>query len=71
MNWKVVSRVLIPAKTAGSVIGIGGSTIKQLREEYGCSVMIPDSNSPERILAIRTQNYHLGNLPQIMNKLIF
>jgi len=60
MNWKVVSRVLIPAKTAGSVIGIGGSTIKQLREEYGCSVMIPDSNSPERILAIRTQNYHLG-----------
>ncbi|CAG5111304.1 Oidioi.mRNA.OKI2018_I69.chr2.g5625.t1.cds [Oikopleura dioica] len=60
MNWKVVSRVLIPAKTAGSVIGIGGSTIKQLREEYGCSVMIPDSNSPERILTIRTQNYHLG-----------
>ena len=54
-RWKVICRLLIPSKAAGSVIGKSGSTIKGLREQYGCSVMIPalERGGPERIITIK------------------
>jgi len=56
-KWKVSCRLLIPSKAAGSVIGKAGSTIKGLREEFGCSVMIPDSRGPERIITIKACDF--------------
>lgn len=61
-RWKVICRLLIPSKAAGSVIGKSGSTIKGLREQYGCSVMIPAlevHRGPERIITIKAGNYNL------------
>jgi len=60
-RWKVICRLLIPSKAAGSVIGKSGSTIKGLREQYGCSVMIPalERGGPERIITIKAANYNL------------
>jgi len=60
-RWKIICRLLIPAKAAGSVIGKSGSTIKGLREQYGCSVMIPalEVRGPERIITIKAGNYNL------------
>ena len=43
------------------MIGKSGSTIKGLRDQYGCSVMIPalDIRGPERIITIKAANYNL------------
>jgi len=60
-RMKVICRLLIPSKAAGAVIGKSGSTIKGLRDQYGCSVMIPalDVRGPERIITIKAANYQL------------
>lgn len=60
-RMKVICRLLIPSKAAGAVIGKSGSTIKGLRDQYGCSVMIPalDIRGPERIITIKAANYQL------------
>jgi len=49
---KIGCRILLPSKMAGCLIGKGGSTINKLREDYDCSVRIPDCAGPERILEI-------------------
>ena len=56
-KWKMSARLLIPAKAAGSVIGKQGCTIKALRDQFGCSVIIPDSRGPERIITIRAKDF--------------
>lgn len=46
-------RVLVPSKSAGAIIGKGGSTIKRLRDQYKAHVNVPDSNGPERVLTMQ------------------
>jgi hypothetical protein len=70
-QWKVQARLLIPSKAAGSVIGKAGSTIKGLREQFGCSVMIPDSRGPERIITIKAADYKLIGQVKKINVLFF
>jgi len=67
-KWKVICRLLIPSKAAGSVIGKAGCTIKGLREEYGCSVMIPDSRGPERIITIKAADYNISGQVNIFGQ---
>lgn len=45
-------RMLIQSKTAGSIIGKGGSNISRLRSEYPATISIPDCPGPERVLSI-------------------
>eukprot|EP00088_Acartia_fossae_P041313 TRINITY_DN4322_c0_g1_i10.p1 TRINITY_DN4322_c0_g1~~TRINITY_DN4322_c0_g1_i10.p1 ORF type:complete len:412 (-),score=110.41 TRINITY_DN4322_c0_g1_i10:163-1350(-) len=49
---KIGFRILLASKAAGCLIGKGGSTINKLRDDYNCSVRIPDCAGPERILEI-------------------
>lgn len=49
-------RLLIPSKAAGSIIGKGGSRIKQLRTDNNANVRIPDCEGPERVLEIHTED---------------
>lgn len=45
-------RLLIQSKTAGSIIGKGGSNISRLRSENPATITIPDCPGPERVLSI-------------------
>lgn len=45
-------RILIPSKNAGAIIGKGGDKIKKLREKYLAKVLVPDSESSERVFTI-------------------
>jgi len=45
-------RLLIPSKTAGSIIGKGGSIISRIRSEYPAHINIPDCPGPERIVTV-------------------
>jgi len=47
-------RLLIPSRTAGSVIGKAGTNIKELRHKNNANVRIPDNMGPERIMWIQT-----------------
>ena len=68
-KWKMSARLMIPAKTAGSIIGKQGSTIKALRDQFGCSVIIPDSRGPERIITIRAANFDtIGQVKSVVTE---
>lgn len=45
-------RLLIVSRNAGAIIGKGGEKIKNLREKYQAKVIVPDSDSPERVFTI-------------------
>jgi len=45
-------RMLVPSKNAGAVIGKGGANIKRLRNDFNATIILPDTNSPERLLII-------------------
>ena len=50
---------MIPNQTAGVIIGKGGDTIKQLKEEAGLSflgVSSKDSGMSERIVTVQGKN---------------
>ena len=54
---KFETRVLIPSKIAGSIIGKGGSNIQNLRNEYNANVRVPDCPGPERVMTIQSEDY--------------
>jgi len=45
-------RMLVPSRNAGAVIGKGGSNIKRLRQDFHATIILPDTNSPERLMII-------------------
>lgn len=45
-------RLLIPSKTAGSIIGRAGGNIKELRQRNNANVRVPDNDGPERVMWI-------------------
>lgn len=45
-------RLLIPSKTAGSIIGRAGANIKELRQKNNANVRVPDNDGPERVMWI-------------------
>jgi heterogeneous nuclear ribonucleoprotein K len=45
-------RMLVPSRNAGAVIGKGGANIKRLRQDFSATIILPDTNSPERLLII-------------------
>jgi len=51
-HGEVEIRCLIPSKSAGGIIGKGGSVIKELRTTYQAQIHIPDARTKERILQI-------------------
>ena len=53
---KFETRVLVPSKVAGSVIGKGGSNIQKLRTDNNANIRIPDCPGPERIMTILTDD---------------
>jgi len=46
-------RFLLVGKNCGSIIGKGGENIKRLRNEFGVSMHLPDSQCRERVLAMQ------------------
>ncbi|KAF2369092.1 K domain type 1 [Trinorchestia longiramus] len=63
-------RLLIQAKTAGSIIGKGGSNISRLRSEYPATITIPDCPGPERVLTVRGDySIVLKVLEEVLNAL--
>ncbi|XP_064388744.1 heterogeneous nuclear ribonucleoprotein K homolog isoform X2 [Halichondria panicea] len=64
-------RLLVRNRDAGGIIGKGGDTIKRLRREFDCHVMLPDtSGSPERVLTVMGEIEHcvsvLGEVLKIL-----
>ena len=53
---KFETRVLVPSKVAGSVIGKGGSNIQKLRTDNNANIRIPDCPGPERIMTVLTSD---------------
>ena len=47
---RIMVRVMIPTRMAGSVIGKGGQQVKQMRNDYGTQVLIPESSGEERLI---------------------
>lgn len=53
MDKKYCVRLIIPTKLGGKLIGKGGSVARGLRETHGCSLNIPNSECPERLVMVR------------------
>ena len=47
---RIMVRVMIPTRMAGSVIGKGGQQVKQMRADYGTQIIIPESSGEERLI---------------------
>jgi heterogeneous nuclear ribonucleoprotein K len=45
-------RLLVPSKSAGSIIGKGGQNIQKLRAEFNASIRVPDCPGPERVMTV-------------------
>ena len=53
---KFETRLLIPSKIAGSVIGKAGANIQSLRNEFNANVRVPDCPGPERVMTIQADD---------------
>lgn len=53
---KFETRLLIPSKIAGSVIGKAGANIQTLRNEFNANVRVPDCPGPERVMTIQADD---------------
>ncbi len=49
-------RLLVPSKSAGSIIGKGGQNIQKLRTEFNANIRVPDCPGPERVMTIQADN---------------
>eukprot|EP01018_Ginkgo_biloba_P029386 Gb_18830 [translate_table: standard] len=69
---ELVFRVLCPNKKIGSVIGRGGSIIKNLREEIGVKIKVTDSvpGSDDRIIIISSNEVPDDNLSPAQEALL-
>lgn len=48
----VEMRLLIPARSAGGIIGKRGANIQDMREQFKAQIQIPDSDTAERVLRV-------------------
>ena len=55
-------RCLVPSKTAGAIIGKGGSNIKELRESFGAQIKLDSENAQERILRVKATIPNCGEI---------
>lgn len=46
-------RLLVPSKSAGSIIGKGGQNIQKLRTEFNANIRVPDCPGPERVMTVQ------------------
>ena len=53
---KFETRLLIPSKIAGSIIGKAGANIQSLRNEFNANVRVPDCPGPERVMTIQAED---------------
>ncbi|KFD72542.1 hypothetical protein M514_04020 [Trichuris suis] len=53
---QLLVRLLIPSRAAGAVIGKGGSFIQYLRSEKNAVINLPDSDNPERVVYISSND---------------
>ena len=53
---KFETRLLIPSKIAGSIIGKGGANIQRLRTDFSANVRVPDCPGPERVMTIQAED---------------
>ena len=53
---KFETRLLIPSKIAGSIIGKGGANIQCLRNDFNANVRVPDCPGPERVMTIQAED---------------
>lgn len=53
---KFETRLLIPSKIAGSIIGKAGANIQILRNEFNANVRVPDCPGPERVMTIQADD---------------
>nr|CAB3253787.1 heterogeneous nuclear ribonucleoprotein K-like [Phallusia mammillata] len=58
----VEMRCLIPSKSAGGIIGKGGTVIKEFRDTYKAQIHIPDARTKERVLQVGTTIQNCGEL---------
>merc|ERR1719479_204111 len=49
-------RLLVPSKSAGSIIGKGGQNIQKLRTEFNANIRVPDCPGPERVMTVQADN---------------
>lgn len=50
-------RFLIPSSLAGAIIGKKGKNIEKLRNEIDGTISVPNSQSPERVLAVKANSF--------------
>jgi len=53
---KFETRLLIPSKMGGAVIGKKGCNIQQLRSDYNATIRVPDAPGPERIMSVTCED---------------
>jgi heterogeneous nuclear ribonucleoprotein K len=53
---KFETRLLIPSKMGGAVIGKKGCNIQQLRSDYNAMIRVPDAPGPERIMSVTCED---------------
>ncbi|XP_039273146.1 heterogeneous nuclear ribonucleoprotein K-like [Styela clava] len=58
----VEMRCLIPSKSAGGIIGKGGTNIKDMRQQFKAQIQIPDSNTGDRVLRVLTDIQSCGEI---------
>lgn len=55
-------RCLVPAKSAGGIIGKGGSNIKDMRATFKAQIQLPDAQAPVRIFKVTASLETLGEI---------
>nr|CAB3253780.1 heterogeneous nuclear ribonucleoprotein K-like [Phallusia mammillata] len=55
-------RCLVPAKTAGGIIGKGGNNIKDMRATFRAQIQLPDAQAPHRIFRATAGLETLGEI---------
>ena len=55
-------RLLVPSRTAGAIIGKGGSNIKDMRETFGAQIKLETENAEERILRVKADIPSCGQI---------
>ena len=45
-------RMIIPGKEIGVIIGKGGETINQIRQDSAAKIFITDASVPERVITV-------------------
>ena len=52
----VTLRMIIPGKEIGVIIGKGGETINQIRQDSAAKIFITDASVPERVITVTGKN---------------